>query len=101
MTKKKFSLMKKCVQNKRIKSLLDFMTDMVLQLILPKSVSSAILHRCEMVILKISNMIGSLCVLWKTNSEVLNLYLFQLISIYGRALQATEERVKELKSQQK
>ena len=35
------------------------------------------------------------------NPVVLNFNHFQLISIYGKALKATEERVKELKSQQK
>lgn len=35
------------------------------------------------------------------NPEFLNFNHFQLISIYGKALKATEERVKELKSQQK
>jgi len=31
----------------------------------------------------------------------INVYALQLISKYGKALKATEERVKELKSQQK
>ena len=62
----------------------------------------------EMLILPLSTMIclgggvwvlfGASCLL---NPEALNFNHFQLISIYGKALKATEERVKELKSQQK
>lgn len=38
---------------------------------------------------------------WNLIVIILKWYYFQIISIYGKALKDTEERVKELKSKQK